>query len=76
MSDIAVELDARGLTCPMPLLKLKQHLNRMEEGQLIRVQTTDPGSVRDFAAFLKQVSSELIDQNQNANGEYCFLIRK
>lgn len=70
-----VELDARGLTCPMPLLKLKQSLNKMEPGQLINVLTTDPGSLRDFAAFLKQVDSELIEQTETSD-EYSFVIRK
>lgn len=71
-----IELDARGLMCPMPLLKLKQSLNKMEAGQVIRVQTTDPGSLRDFSAFLRQGSSELVAQTQNDKGEYCFLIKK
>ena len=76
MTEIDNELDARGLTCPMPLLKLKQHLNKMTEGQVIRVHTTDPGSLRDFAAFLGQVSSELLEQTENDQGEYCFLIKR
>ena len=76
MKECDVELDARGLACPMPLLKLKQNLNRMEAGQVIRVLTTDAGSVRDFAAFLRQVSSELLEQTENDKGEYCFLIKK
>ncbi|MCG8669455.1 MAG: sulfurtransferase TusA family protein [Pseudomonadales bacterium] len=70
-----VELDARGLTCPMPLLKLKQGLNKMEAGQVICVATTDPGSVRDFASFLNQVDSQLIEQTEVDNG-YRFVIRK
>lgn len=73
--NIDVELDARGLTCPMPLLKLKQSLNKMESGQIIRVYTTDSGSLRDFAAFLKQVESEMLEQSQG-EADYCFLIRK
>ena len=71
-----LELDVRGLRCPMPLLKLKQNLNKMEAGQVIRVHTTDPGSLRDFSAFLRQVSSELVEQIENDKGEYCFLIKK
>lgn len=70
-----VELDARGLTCPMPLLKLKQSLNKMEPGQVVKVVTTDQGSLRDFAAFLKQVDSELVEQTTEQD-EYHFLIRK
>lgn len=69
------ELDARGLTCPMPLLKLKQRLNQMEAGEVIEVRTTDPGSVRDFAAFLNQVDSELLEQQQLPD-EFIFIVRK
>lgn len=72
---VDAELDARGLVCPMPLLKLKQNLNKMEPGQIIQVFTTDSGSVRDFAAFLKQVDSELLEQTET-EGEYRFLIKK
>ncbi len=70
-----IELDARGLQCPMPLLKLKQQLNRMQAGQTIAVVTTDVGSVRDFAAFTTQVGHILHRQSEQ-NGEYHFLIEK
>ena len=69
------ELDARGLTCPMPLLKLKQSLNQMKAGEVIQVRTTDPGSVRDFAAYLNQVTSELVEQQAKPD-EYLFVIKK
>ena len=71
----AVELDARGLLCPMPLLKLKQKLNQMQSGQFIEVTTTDIGSVRDFSAFLAQVG-HILHQQTEQGGEYHFLIEK
>lgn len=55
-------LDAKGLACPMPLLKLKQQLNRMQAGERIRVETTDSGSIQDFTAFCKQAGHTLLDQ--------------
>lgn len=70
-----VELDARGLDCPLPLLKLKQQLNRMLAGQLIAVQTTDPGSLKDFSAFAS-LAGHVIHQQTEQNGEYLFIIEK
>jgi tRNA 2-thiouridine synthesizing protein A len=68
------ELDARGLRCPLPLLKLKQALHGMAAGEEIAVTTTDPGSVRDFQAFLRQSGHQLIDMSEGA--ENYFVIRK
>lgn len=69
------QLDARGLRCPLPLLKLKQALHGMASGEEIEVWTTDPGSVRDFQAFLRQSGHHLIDINESPAENY-FLIRK
>ena len=74
MNDIT-QLDARGLQCPLPLLKLKQQLNRMQPGQQVRVLTTDPGSVRDFSAFTSQAGHRLLQSDEQA-GEFRFLIEK
>ncbi|HEX4938774.1 MAG TPA: sulfurtransferase TusA family protein [Candidatus Kapabacteria bacterium] len=74
MNDI-IQLDARGLQCPLPLLKLKQQLNRMLPGQQIRIMTTDPGSVRDFSAFAAQAGHRLLQSGEQA-GEFQFLIEK
>lgn len=71
------ELDARGLSCPLPILRTKKALNDMIKGQIIRILTTDPGSVRDFAAFAKQTGHELLATNELADKEYeFFLMRK
>jgi TusA-related sulfurtransferase len=56
------ELDARGLNCPLPILKTKKALNDMLSGQLLKVVCTDPGSTRDFIAFAKQTGNELVEQ--------------
>ena len=68
-------LDARGMNCPLPLLKLKQRLNQMTVGERVQVKTTDPGSVRDFAAFIQQTGHCLHDQHK-MDGEFIFLIEK
>lgn len=57
---IDVEVDALGLTCPMPLLKAKRALNGMETGQHLRVRSTDPGSIRDFEVFSEQSGHPLL----------------
>ena len=61
-TDIDIELDTRGLNCPLPILKAKKALTDMLTGQLLRVVSTDPGSTRDFQAFARQTGNELMDQ--------------
>lgn len=60
--DVHKELDTRGLHCPLPILKAKKALADMQSGELLRVVSTDPGSVRDFQAFAKQTGNELVEQ--------------
>lgn len=70
------ELDVRGLNCPLPILRTKKALADMESGQVLHVLATDPGSVKDFAAFAKQTGNELLGhQEDNSVFEY-FLKRK
>ena len=57
-----VELDTRGLHCPLPILKAKKALADMLKGQLLRVVSTDPGSNRDFQAFAQQTGNDLMGQ--------------
>ena len=68
-------LDARGLDCPLPLLKAKQALNKMAAGQVLQVLATDPGSQRDFAVFAKQSGNALLLSEQH-DDEYCYRIEK
>lgn len=69
------ELDARGLNCPLPILRTKKSLNDMVSGQVIKVLATDPGSVRDFQAFSRQTGNELL-ASEVAGGEFVFYLRK
>ena len=69
------KLDASGLTCPLPLLKAKQALNKLPSGQVLEVTCTDPGSVRDFEVFAKQSGNKLLEQT-SVEGNYTHWLRK
>ena len=71
----ARELDTRGLNCPLPILKAKKALAKMASGDVLRVVSTDPGSVRDFQAFARQTGNDLIAQN-NRGGEFVHTLRR
>ena len=75
MYDIDQELDASGLSCPLPLLKAKLALNKLEPGQTLKVIATDAGSVRDFRAFTDQSGDELLESTDK-EGSYTYIIRK
>ena len=68
------ELDARGLNCPLPILKAKKALADMTSGQILRILTTDAGSVRDFKAFAHQTGNELVHQ-ESVGGEHITLLK-
>ena len=70
------ELDARGLNCPLPILKAKKALAEMESGQVLRVLATDPGSVRDFQAFCKQTGNQLLSHTKDDEVFTFFMQRK
>jgi len=77
--DIHKELDARGLTCPLPILKAKKALSDMHSGEVLKVLATDPGSVRDFQAFARQTGNDLLDQQAQESGgqeQYIHLLRR
>ncbi len=69
------ELDARGLNCPLPILRAKKALNDLTSGQVLRILATDPGSVKDFEAFAQQTGNELLESTEK-DGEFHFLLRK
>ena len=69
------ELDARGLTCPLPILRTKKLLNGMTSGKVLKIMATDPGSVRDFQAFSRQTGNDLLAASESG-GEFHFLLRK
>jgi tRNA 2-thiouridine synthesizing protein A len=69
------ELDARGLNCPLPILRAKKSLNDMQSGQVLKIIATDPGSVKDFQAFAKQTGNELLSQGET-NKEFTFFLKR
>lgn len=70
-----LELDLSGLTCPLPLLKTKQSLNKMTTGQVVKVIATDPGSERDFQVFAEQSGNRLLEF-EKADSRFVYWIRK
>jgi len=70
------EVDARGLNCPLPILRAKKALDEMQAGQVLRVLATDPGSVKDFAAFARQTGNELAEQNALPDQSHEFFLRR
>jgi tRNA 2-thiouridine synthesizing protein A len=70
-----IELDTCGLSCPLPLLKAKQALNRMASGEQLRVQATDPGSQRDFRVFAEQSGHRLL-ASEERDGVFSYLLEK
>jgi tRNA 2-thiouridine synthesizing protein A len=72
---IDIEVDARGLACPLPILRTKKALAKMTSGQMLRILSTDPGSVKDFQAFSRQTGNELVDQAQR-NDEFEFIMKR
>ena len=69
------ELDARGLNCPLPILRARKALNDMASGQVLRILATDPGSVKDFEAFARQTGNAIVSQSA-AGTEFTFFLRK
>ncbi|MFN0299701.1 MAG: sulfurtransferase TusA family protein [Burkholderiales bacterium] len=73
--DFDKDLDARGLNCPLPILRTKRALTDMQAGQVLRIIATDPGSVKDFQVFAKQTGNELVSQSTE-DKEFRFYMRK
>ena len=70
------ELDVQGLKCPLPILRTKKALAEMESGQILHVLATDPGAVKDFAAFSRQTGNDLLEQKEEGQVFEFFLKRK
>jgi len=69
------EIDTRGLSCPLPILRAKKALADMLQGQVLKVVSTDPGSNRDFQAFCKQTGNQLLEQ-QNVGKDYIHFLKR
>ena len=69
------ELDARGLNCPLPILRAKKALTELQSGQVLKIVATDPGSVKDFQAFSKQTGNELLSHASEGK-EFTFFMKR
>ena len=69
------EVDARGLNCPLPILRAKKALAELASGQLLKVVSTDGGSLRDFQAFAKQTGNELVEQKA-VGDEFVHILKR
>ena len=77
MSDIKVDqvLDAKGLSCPLPILKTKKAVETLSKGQVLKVETTDPGSKNDMASWAKRTGNEIL-KVEEGSGSFIFFIKK
>jgi len=71
----ALELDCRGMNCPLPILKAKKAINNIEIGQIVKMVATDPGSIPDVAAFSRRTGHETVQQAEG-DGVYTFWLRR
>ena len=69
------ELDARGLVCPLPILRTKQSLAEMTSGQVLKIVATDPGATIDFQVFAEQTGNDLLSMSE-ADEEFVFFLKK
>ena len=75
MIEVNRELDTRGLNCPLPILKAKKALSEMTSGELLRVVSTDAGSVRDFQAFARHTGNDLVEQTTEG-ADFTHVLRR
>jgi len=73
--EISQRVDARGLSCPMPIVKTAQAIKTLGSGEYVEVLATDPGSMKDFAAWSRTTGNELVDQSSDG-AVYTFVIRR
>jgi len=73
--NIDKELDARGLNCPLPILRTKKSMADLASGEVLKVSASDPGSVKDMEAFCRQTGNTLLQSSQD-NDVFLFLIKK
>ena len=73
--EVSQHVDARGLSCPMPIVKTAQAIKALGSGEFIEVLATDPGSVKDFAAWSRSTGNELVEQSTDG-AVHRFVIRR
>lgn len=73
--NVDIVVDAKGLSCPMPIVKAKKAIDNLQSGQVMMVETMDKGSVNDFQGWVRQTNHELMSMEQE-NGVYRFFVKK
>ena len=73
--NVTATVDARNLSCPMPIVKTAQQMKTIASGQLVEVLATDPGSLKDFTAWTRSIGNTLVEQTQEG-GVFHFIIRR
>lgn len=73
--EIKEHVDARGLSCPLPIVRTAQAVKGLASGDLVEVLATDPGSLKDFAAWSKSTGNEIVEQGEEG-GVYRFVLRR
>jgi len=75
VTEVSQHVDARGLSCPLPIVKTAQAIKTVTSGQSIEVLATDPGSVKDFAAWARTTGNEIVEQSADG-GVFRFVLRR
>ncbi len=75
MTEVDKELDLKGLNCPLPILRIKQTISRMESGEILKIVGTEPGTQRELKIFCKQGGHDYLDFQESAD-EFTYVIRK
>ena len=73
--NVTATVDARNLSCPMPIVKTALQMKTIASGQLVEVLATDPGSLKDFTAWTRSTGNTLVEQTRE-NGVFHFIIRR
>ena len=76
MSEVHKTLDARKLSCPMPVLKSKKALKEIEIGQVLEILATDPGAMADIPAWTRTTGQELLSSEERGPKDFRFLVKR
>ncbi len=70
------ELDLRGLSCPLPVMRMRKKLETMSSGQTLRVLSSEPGSILDFQSYVKSSGDTLLESKKTPEGDFEFLLKR
>ncbi len=70
------EIDTRGLTCPIPIMRLKIKMESLSRGQTLRVLATDPSCVMEIETYAKKTGNTLLESGKSSEGDFVFVLKK